>query len=657
MIGMWSVPRGVANVEASAPGYVSARIKGVATEVYEDGYVPLVLRKAARVRGKCLHNGEPVRDFEVITWQTSDRKAYTSSRFFDREDGTFELDVAPEGDCWITASSGRLPGCDPKQIRTRSEGSTEVLLELPEPLRAVGQVLDDVTGEPLSKASVQLLVPGDVFAIAPWGDPLPVGPDGVFELESFRPGKNEMLVMAAGYSRVLLERTAVAGELLDWGVVRLARAQTLTIQLEDAGGQSDLSGIQADAYGEQTLAPRKSTTEGRIEFADVSAGTYQLTLTEPDDTLTTLVAQLVPGREWTIRHRIAGSNHLTVELLVRDPSELAGLYGFNVNWASQHGYNARRTVGPISEQSLRFEVEGIDADWVQAEVFDAHFTPMASASGTFSGGRLHLVLSLEGEPFVLEVVDAEGEPVGDVYVAVSDPQRPGFLLISATDSAGRCELKGLPAAEVRAHLRHGALGTHLDIPIDASAKHARVVLDASASIEVRFADGELSLAEVSCVLYDPATRVAVTEVRSDATGRATLRDLGAGSYTLHASRKDCWPVTFEARADAEAPIQSVAMRRLGDLELHVSIEGGLPVSGLPLQLTSTEFGTSVETWIDAGQVRSPGLVTDLTGRVALEGLPHGPYDWAVTLPDGQLREGQLTVEPARANTFEIVLPQ
>ncbi len=99
------------------------------------------------------------------------------------------------------------------------------------------------------------------------------------------------------------------------------------------------------------------------------------------------------------------------------------------------------------------------------------------------------------------------------------------------------------------------------------------------------------------------------------------------------------------------------MRRLGDLELHVSIEGGLPVSGLPLQLTSTEFGSSVQAWIDAGQVRTPGLVTDLTGRVALEGLPHGPYAWAMTLPDGQVREGELTVEPARANTFEIVLAQ
>lgn len=56
-------------------------------------------------------------------------------------------------------------------------------------------------------------------------------------------------------------------------------------------------------------------------------------------------------------------------------------------------------------------------------------------------------------------------------------------------------------------------------------------------------------------------------------------------------------------------------------------------------------------------MRASGLVTDLQGRIRVEGLPNGSYGWRITLPDGERLEGEALVEVGSGAPIRIVLPE
>jgi hypothetical protein len=658
LVGLYSVPRGVISVEASAPGYASTGSSPFSTDYYEEENqtptIPLVLRKAARVTGRCLHAGRPVENFVVYTWRTSDRDGKTETSFFDREDGTFELDTAPAGDCWITACSAALPCAEAVQIQTNEGRTTEVDITLPMNLHGVGQIVDATTEEPLAGGRIQLFVPGDVLPIARWGDPIPAGADGVFALDGFRPGKNQLRAIVEGYSRKYIEREAAPGEQIDWGLIHMVRAQTLTVQLEDASGENRFEGIEISGNGAQPLRPLECPASGRVEFPNVSFGDYFLAIVEPDSTYTMLGVALVPGQDWTIRHRIAGPNHLSVEVKSEDPDVYAELSAVRVNYLSRYGQTVQRSVGPVTEANRRFELRGIDADSVQATVEDASLTTRAAATGTFRGGRLELVLTVGQRSFVVRVVDPRGAPIGDVSVDLADPQHPGSRLMGSTDGSGRCTFEGVAQGDMLISLRHGSRGRRLEVPIDTRAEEAEVVLDSSAVVRLRFHDEGLALRDVACTTLDSVGQ-AVEQGLSGPDGLFELDALTEGPYRLRAVRNDCWPIELTARASVEAPIRDVELRRLGDLELHLRAPGGLPVNGLELELTLEGESVPVSRWLADERVRSKGLTTGLDGVVRIEGLPRGTYRWNATLPDGSTVEGTVEVKAGTESKWPVVV--
>lgn len=82
----------------------------------------------------------------------------------------------------------------------------------------------------------------------------------------------------------------------------------------------------------------------------------------------------------------------------------------------------------------------------------------------------------------------------------------------------------------------------------------------------------------------------------------------------------------------------------------------MPCNDVPLTLRSIEFDAVVASWGEAGRIEAPaGLRTDLRGELRLEGLPHGTYDWSVTLPDGRLLEGTLSVLPGQLVRVPVVV--
>jgi hypothetical protein len=362
--------------------------------------------------------------------------------------------------------------------------------------------------------------------------------------------------------------------------------------------------------------------------------------------------ELESGADWTLTHRIAGPNRLTVEILSEDERALDQVSWVVASYTAPQGFRATRS--RRRELGALVEIEGIDAPSVQVKLSDGEKT-LASMTGSFVDGRLHLRIPLGGESFLLSVVDRDREPVAGVRVLVNDPRDPNFLLFGATNGLGQCLLSGVPMREILVNLQHPTKGNHFGLRCDASSGRAEVMLDGSAELDLRFRDGDVPIPSVSCGIVDFGGRQMIQESVADETGRVLIQNLGRDRYRLSAWKNGCWPIRFEAEATEEAPPTTIQIRRLGDLEIEVVASSGLPVSELDLELTSEELGEAVADWIADGRVTSSGLVTDLRGRILVEGLPHGSYHWMVNIPDETL-QGELIVKPGTRTMHRIALP-
>jgi hypothetical protein len=648
-IGVRSIPRGSFKCAAFAPGHESRFLGPLETSPYETAYLPITLRKAGLLSGQCLHNGKPVEDFEVFVWQPAVDDSTNATAFVDRQDGKFELDNVPLGEFWVTASSPETPSCEPVVVSSSPERPAEVTLHLLDGVKGHGRVFDLATGAPLAEAAIQMFVKGDAVPVSRWGLPFPVRSDGSFDLRGFLPGLNGIRALAPGYSSVIVEREASSAAAIDWGDIALARAQDFMIRLEPA---ERADGATVLAAGSAQLPSRTFSLDGTVVYPGISAGIYVIGVTESDGTHTFIELEWLAGQDWTLKTRIAGPNYLSVGVASEHGNALPTVSKIEVSYQSLQGFRTVRTKRPRGGSVVEFE--GIDGPSVLVQVF-ARDGAVTTASGAFRNGRLHLELSLSDEVFLLRVVDSEGEPLPDVRVILTDPTEPGFALFGGTNAQGECELKGVPKREVAVTLQHGTRGSHFGIPIDASSGSAELVLDGSARLELQLLDGELPLRGVGCDILDHGGTSVASGTLSDDKGRVTFNGLGADTYTLRATRSDCWPTEFEATARAETQVTRVQMRRLATLEIVVS-QGGLPVSGLPIELTSIEFDSDVAEWIAAERVRSEGLVTDHHGGIRIERLPRGPYRWRIARGSGEPLEGELELEPARDAPILIVLP-
>jgi hypothetical protein len=145
--------------------------------------------------------------------------------------------------------------------------------------------------------------------------------------------------------------------------------------------------------------------------------------------------------------------------------------------------------------------------------------------------------------------------------------------------------------------------------------------------------------------------------QTDDQGRVRYEALGEGAYHLACRRADCWPaaVDEDLARDEHAWVQ-VQMRRLADVEFTLFSADGLPVPGMAVELTSSEFDVAVETWIQEEDVRAPGgLTTDRRGTIRVEGLPRGVYTWSVSLGDRSI-DGSFELVPGRDNRLSASLP-
>jgi len=651
-IDTWGFPAGRVAYRVTAPGF--AAYENEEDVPIEDALL-ITLSRGGKIVGRCVHEGTPVRDFEVLYRLEGPVRIQRSATFLGREDGRFEIDSLGPGSWHVFATSPSFPASRSRAVKVVAGEDAEVELELPAPIRGIGRVIDAQSGEPVPRARVQVFSSGGLERALAWGDAAPVAADGTFDLDAFVLGRNFLTVSAEGYAARNVEENALSSEVLDWGDVPLFRPQVLKVALR---GLDELQGMSAGdlrvfGVGAENLPEKRFDREGRASFDSVPPGSLQLIVMEPDGSWMRQHLELQAGQDWNVEASVAGAR--TLDVLVLDEKEKPPPYtpGILVAAQEENGILAlRHRLAPDGAASFA----GIRASRVEVNVIDLAGQFVVTRPVDFDA-ELHasVTIHLGGEPLRIHVVDPEGVPIAGAWVRTRSSSGEDILGVDDTDSSGWASQIGLPPGMLLLDIEHGSAGKRLGIPIEASAKEIEVVLQARGAIELVLVDGEAPLANVSAQIETSGgVRLGDTKI-TGAAGEVAFPQLGEGSYHIACRRADCWPVRVdEDLAPDETARREVQMRRLAELEITVLEETGLPVSGVELELESNEFDVQVASWIAAGSVRAPaGLVSDAHGKIRLEGLPRGPYSWSLTLGDrGQ--SGTLEITPGETNEESIL---
>jgi hypothetical protein len=648
-IRLGSVPAGTIKFRVSAPGYgfVESEATAPASLLFQ-------LQRGGRIVGRCTHAGDPVEDFQIIYWQSGSVLLHREQSFLGASDGSFELDgLAPVG--WsLLAASPRFPSSKPILVEVKADQETRVVLELPDAIRGIGRVVAFESGLPVPSARVQAFSTGASERSFPWGPPVPVDPDGSFDLDAFVLGPNYLSVDAGGFARADVSATAITDELLDWGDIRLHRPQRLRITLVGCESLEGSTPPDHRVYSHAGLEQKRFDPDGVVEYEAVPPGDHEVFITYPDESWSRLHLRLDPGADWAYDFKIAGGRRLELRVLDEDDAPLESGGAVALAAREENGVLVVRLKMATPDGRMHFD--GIRAEQVQAYVLDVDNDVLATRDITLADESQGVEIRLGEKPFRVHVVDRKGDPVPGAWVSMRARDGSDFVGIADTDLDGWASIKGLPAGELLMNVQHDLVGKSFGVPVDASAGELEFVLDPAGSIELLVLDGAEPLAGVATRLETKSGITLSDAKESDGRGRVRYDLLGAGTYRFACRRADCWSTFAERPLGAgETATVRVQMRRLAELELVVTDGFGAPLPGVTVELTSEEFGLPVMTWIEAGLVVAHGRTVGADGKLRMAGLPRGPYSWSVPMRDEPLT-GSFDLEPGKTNVVRVLVP-
>ena len=635
-------PPGRISCVVEAPGYAPFRS---VTTVPIDRRLVTTMEPGGKITGRCLRDGQPIRDFEVIYWKQGPFRVFKRKLFLGRERGDFELDHLAAGSWFLHAATATHPGGKPLQVAVSAGSEQHVEIHVPVPIRGGGRIVDGTSGKSLSDARVRALSSGGLGPSFSWGMSTPVGPDGTFELDVFVLGSNYLSAAAEGYAPRTINEVATGTDFLDWGDIALFRAQALRITLVGIEG---LDGIRPedlraeDPWGR--VPTRHFDSSGTLRYDDVAPGQQSVSVKWPDGSWTGLDLRLNPGEEWDFDVAVSGERGLLLRIVdsLREPLPRPPLAVVDC----REGADVLVRRYKRAAEDGRVVFEGIRSSQVQATVFlRSDSDPVASRDLVFgSSPTLEAEIQVGDVPMRVCLLDGDGAALSGGAVAVRSSAGTELYGTDDTDEEGWASIFGVPEEPVLVDVWHGLTGRRHGIRIDASAPDHAVVLRADSSLELRIVDGGEPLSLVD-VRLEVRGMIQPDRRDTDAHGVVRFESLDEGSYQFDLSRADCWPASVDTRLEAGESVRvEVQMRRLGDLELSVSDRDGIPVPGVRVELIALDLEAGVEPWIRDGSVRSKtGLTTDPRGLIHLDGLPRGPYSWSIA------RESD-----ALSGTFELV---
>jgi len=640
------VPAGNVFARVHHKGHVS-RMVGPFEVAPEMAPVEVHLELAGQISGRCVRDGAPVKNFKLLYW-SSDPSQVAREEVTGSEDGSFLIEEAPLGDVTIVGLDALVANGSPQPVVVLPGEVSEVTIELPQPLTALGEVIDAVTGDPIASAKVQVMSAYDGRGLAEFGAEESSDAYGKFTVQGLSDSVGALRVRAEDYIEdFVVTRGGVKAEgELDLGIIALQPSRELVVQLDGPEG-TVYGGFQVGLVGYVHLGVKEASHLGVVRFADVPNGVIELNIYHPDQTITAFAGSLHPDDDGRILVPVSSGQRLHVQVLPQPGGELPEDLFVGVGGRAEGGSEVVQWLRDEGMGSFVLENAQpgpmvIRAVALSGEVYAMRRFDLPAARDT----EVQLELG-EEDDFIVRVIDADDQPVSNAMVSIYLPRTdPCFFVRNlVTGSSGEVRVQGFgfPHAQVTVSHETRGSGDVGFVEIDSLGGEPLVVrLQAEARLRVLVHDeGEPVVAATAalCATEPLLNGASFGERTSGQDGNVTWESLMPGEYELFVHGVGLWPTRHRLEASAQGGRHVLEVRRTGRLTFLIFDGRGHAIEGAEIELTCAELGASLSGWIAEGRLSGVSTATDVGGRLTLPPLPHGTWAWGVIAPDGRSSAG------------------
>jgi len=643
--------------------YLKASRRGFATkshsfELRESPSDPIVLALEAggRIVGRCSFDGKPVRSFRVNWWQDPSYEG-DSVTVVDHEDGRFEIEGAPLGEICLMASDDDHAPSETVRVQVTRDAPAEVELRLSKAFAARGVVIDGVTSRPLEDAAVQMVVSDGGVRLGTHRGIVRTDRGGEFEADGFKPGLNVFEVSALGYQKRKVLQIVTDESDADLGIVPLFPKQALEVQLL-SDPSVDFEDYRLEILSDIERPSRDFPSSGFLRFEDLDPGYYAARVHYPGDmSYVDYSVELLAGRDARVEVPIA-SRRMVVEVVsdagrpIPEGLVLRLIYFAKSRERVLHCYGI-----PSNGHVEVMAMEGT----VAIEVLRLDGTCLGFAKAFVPAGSTPpLEVRLDRSPVVFRVVDSRRNPLEGQSVCVhcaddcSDWFTCGF-----TDAQGLCTFAGLPREKALVTVSRFPEGKMPWIAVDLS--HAENPIDLvfapDCPLSVQLFERGVPMPGVEVTAQETRGPQSLGSASTDDQGKASFCPVGKGDWLLSVTHPGYWREPRVVPVACEAGPIPLEVRRLGSVQFIVKTGLGNPADKAAVDLLSEESGKWASELITTGLVPSPstGLRTGPDGRVRVDGLPNGRFQWKIASADGVVVEEMVVVPPLGVATVEATL--
>jgi hypothetical protein len=492
------------------------------------------------------------------------------------------------------------------------------------------RVLDAASGEPLQDARVtaRMWAGPHGYVLLPNG--ARSGDDGSAEFARFPSQGAKIVVEKDGWSKVWVDAPAFDGAVFDFGEVALERERVLDVELAGTQRRLSMFAIEQEEFTEELVrfdpAGRASlpVTEDAWRFVlwDHSGRSERLALSGSVEALGRPFVWQVPDGRLEIEVTGYDANDAahtfthSLEIAWRTPE---GWYTRDVRVSPRDGVPATRRVPAESVAWRMNDGAGRLAAWGRATLAPA--------------GDQKLVVDLGGDVATLRVLDEARAPIAGAFVRGFDRNASSANAANYLDGVDT-DVRGEAVIPIREGLELGIalLGPNDEIVPDVDTSEWRaggvyeVTLAPAGVLDLVVVDATGSaVAGADLELRRGDDRMRLAEWSTSGDGRAPRVRIEPAAYLVNVSKSGHWSRrhTFAIEGDGTAPIE-VLLPELAHLELRLVDASGAPLANTQVELLHEALDEFHSEWLAAGRV-SAAAVTDVAGRLALDGVPAGTY--------------------------------
>ena len=619
------IPDGHVSLTARCEGYAPASVERIAVPEVEPATWELNLERASRVSGHVLYQGEPVEAFEICYWNDDTASGAWRKAFFDRADGSFELEDAPLGDVWLLATGLKAPRSSPVMVRVEQGESTEITLELQPGVTGQGTVIDRESAEGIPDATVQLYTSVEARNLAPWGSPAHTDANGSFSIDGLVEGMNTILVRADGYADAWGSFTVTGGRAEDL-TVALVAPLSLNVVLRGVPPQEAASYI-AQVTNDSSIGPLRFSEDGVATASPLAPGRYEVSLTHNGQPIRFASTQSPRGGNWELSFDVNMGPKLLVTVLPEEGEPLPYALALFARPMTTEMDRVEVATSVVDGQAILDGLPpgpvALSARGPKGELL-GHTTAVLGTEDTLAS------LELGVRTLSLRIVDPRGAPMPLMRVGARGlGQAAGVPVVATTNGDGVASFDTLTPGDHELHVMHEEFGSMITTQVlDVSKNVPSIEFSADLRVTVRVRSRGEGVPDVLCEVACAADGRRLGASKTNLAGDAFIRRISSGEYTLSCRHPEYWlheAVVVLAGASLD---HEVELLPLGGLSLSFVNTAGVPANQVPVELELIKTGESVRSWVENGLLdAATQQATDAFGHLEIRGLPCGSYAW------------------------------